>query len=170
MENLTITEQKQVFEIRVESTQKARELVVLLNKNCIAYVQIMDSETLEWVFTVELYLDQLYLLKGKKTLEEICEGLALATNENINAVGQGALRATEIFSPVIIHGLKIICVTAIKSSAIMINDGCYAVKQAKKELNNDEVREAGRNTVKVVKGTAGAISTLYSWIKKQFNS
>lgn len=154
---------KQSYEIYVDSTKKARELVGILKSNKIDFRYTMDPIDFYWVFYMDLSLDQLDILKGRKSLEEIMEALIASSHVVIDNMSNKTLAATKMLSPVAMHFITSFCITSIKVGSVIVNDGCVAARFTKEKMqDNQEIVEAAHH---IASGTG----SLVNWIKNKLN-
>ena len=152
---------KHKYEIHVNSTKKAKELRDLLEKNNIDFNFILD-ESMDWVFVMYLTDEQLPLLQGKKSLEEIIDTLISNSNDIIDKVSANTIMAAKKVSPAVSHCVESLCVTAVKVGAVIVNEGVKSYHSGADTLANNNNVQKAKNSV--VSGTAG----VFSWVKSKF--
>lgn len=152
---------KKEYKLHVNSTAKAKELRDLLRKNNIEFNFILD-ESMDWVFVIYLTDEQLPLLQGKKSLEEIIDTLISNSNDIIDKVSANTIEAAKKVSPVVSHCVESLCVTTVKVGAVIVNEGIKSYHSGANTLaNNNNVQKAKNSVI------SGTTST-FSWIKSKF--
>lgn len=152
---------KKEYKLHVNSTKKAKELRDLLEKNNIETRFTLDKN-MEWVFIIYLTDEQLPLLQGKKSLEEIIDTLISNSNNIIDKVSDNTIMAAKKVSPVVSHCVESLCVTAVKVGAVIVNESVKSYHSGADTLANNNNVQKAKNSV--VSGTAG----VFSWVKSKF--